>query len=435
MTCAKTYGDRVRQCGEVYMANRQKLNEKIIKQAAPMQRSYQIFDAEVIGFSVTVQTTGSKGFYLDYSAKGRPRRMKIGRWPDWSVVAAREKAKELRRSIDDGIDPLASREELRIAPRIPDLIDRYLREHAAHLAPLNTADQTSMLHKLVEPHWKNRLVEDIDPGDVEHLLDLIAAGRARPAKKQAKSRRKALQPAKPTPIRANRTGEVLRKMFNLAVAWKMRKDNPAASFRRRMETERERFLSPDEITRLGEALQAAEDQRAAAIVRMCMLTGARLGEVRTAQFEQFNLELLIWSKPAANTKQRRVHRVPISADTAALVRQRRMIVAKGSDWLFPGDALGASGKLKDQPVMEIRRFWAGIQKQANLPDVRIHDLRHTFASLLVSGGASLEMIGKLLGHSQMRTTQRYAHLIDAPLRAGGNAVGEMLKPRLRVVGE
>lgn len=415
------------------MANRQRLNEKLVKAAEPRARPYQLFDDEVLGFSAVIQKTGSRGFYLDYTIKGRQRRMAIGRWPEWSVAAARDRAKQLRRDIDDGIDPLAEREEIRAAPRIPDLIDRYLREHAAHLAPRNASDQASMLRKLVEPHWKHRLVAEIEPADVERLLGQIAEGRARPAKEKAKSRRKDLQPAKPTPIRANRVGEVLRKMFNLAVAWKMRADNPAEGFKRRVETERERFLSIEEITRLGDALHAAEDQRGAAIVRMCMLTGARLGEVRTARFEQFNLELGTWTKPAANTKQRRVHRVPISADTVALVRQRRVAVPNGCEWLFPGDAINADGVPKDQPVQDIRRFWTAIQAAAKLPDVRIHDLRHTFASLLVSGGASLEMIGKLLGHTQMRTTQRYAHLLDSPLRAGVDAVADIMKARPRVV--
>lgn len=415
------------------MAKRQHLNEKLVKAAEPRARPFQIFDDEVLGFSAVIQRTGSRGFYLDYTIKGRQRRMAIGRWPDWSVVAARERAKQLRRDIDDGHDPLAERKEIRAAPRIPELIDRYLREHAAHLAPLNAADQASMLHKLVLPHWKHRLVAEIEPSDVERILDMIAAGRARPAKDKAKSRRGKLAAARPTPIRANRAGEMLRKMFNLAITWKMRADNPTAGFRKRMETQRERFLTIAEITRLGDALHAAEDQRAASIVRMCMLTGSRLGEVRMARFEQFNLDLATWSKPAANTKQRRVHRVPISAETAALVRLRREAVPTGCDWLFPGDAVDENGVLKDQPVREIRRFWKGIQKAADLPDVRVHDLRHTFASLLVSGGASLEMIGKLLGHSQISTTQRYAHLFDSPLRAGVDAVGAIMKSRPRLV--
>jgi integrase len=203
-------------------------------------------------------------------------------------------------------------------------------------------------------------------------------------------------------------------------------DNPASGFKKRLENERERFLSQVEIGKLAEVLDAATDQRGAGIIRLCMLTGSRVGEVRQARFEQFNLELGSWSKPAASTKQRKIHRIPISAEVAAIVRQRQLLVPKGSAWLFPGDVPG-------QSVKEIRRFWINVQKDAKLPEVRIHDLRHTFASLLVSGGASLEMIGKLLGHSQMQTTQRYAHLMDSPLRAGVDAVASMFRPRPKIV--
>ena len=159
---------------------------------------------------------------------------------------------------------------------------------------------------------------------------------------------------------------------------------------------------------------------------MCMLTGARVGEVRTARFEQFNLDYVVWSKPASTTKQRKIHRVPISQEVVAIVRQRQLVAPKGNPWLFPGETVG-------KPVREIRRFWLKVQKDADLPDLHIHDLRHTFASLLVSGGASLEMIGKLLGHSQMQTTQRYAHLMDSPLRAGVDTVANLLRPRPRLV--
>ena len=114
------------------------------------------------------------------------------------------------------------------------------------------------------------------------------------------------------------------------------------------------------------------------------------------------------------------------ADSADQRRAPRRSAFIGNPWLFPGDTPG-------QPVKEIRRFWVGVQKQANLPGVRIHDLRHTFASLLVSGGASLEMIGKLLGHSQMTTTQRYAHLMDSPLRHGVNVVASIFRPRPQLV--
>jgi integrase len=139
------------------------------------------------------------------------------------------------------------------------------------------------------------------------------------------------------------------------------------------------------------------------------------------------IHMVIRAATAAFNNQCRIHRVPISHEAVALIRLRKEIVPKGCPFLFPGD-------VPDQPVGDPKRFWPKMQKVAQIPDVRIHDLRQTFASLPVSGGASLEMIGRLLGHTQIGTTQRYAHLIDAPLRAGVNAVGEMLKPRLKVVG-
>ncbi len=411
------------------MPKRQKLTEKLVKDAIPAEgRDYQIFDTELRGFAVCIYRSGGRAFTIDYRHAGRQRRMTFGRWPEWSVAAARVRAKELRRDIDAGYDPLAERDELREQPRIRDLIDRYLEEHASKLAKTNASDQRSMLEKLVAPHWTNKLVIDITKSDVDKLLTKVAEGRARPHKAKPNNRARKLQGAKPTPIRANRLGEVLRKAFNLSIEWGWRDDNPANGFYRRVESPRERFLTKPEIDRLAAALDKAEDQRAAGIIRICMLTGARVGEVRQSRFEQFNLDLMIWTKPAATTKQRKMHRVPISEDVAAIVRQRKLVVPETSPWLFPGDVPG-------QPVIEIRRFWKNIQREAQIEDVRIHDLRHTFASLLVSGGASLEMIGKLLGHTQMQTTQRYAHLLDAPLREGVNAVAGVFRPKLKVVGE
>ena len=409
------------------MVNRLKLNEKALRDAELRAGvSYQIFDTEVIGFAVRVQSSGARTFTIDYRHAGRQRRMNIGRWPEWSVTAARERAKELRRAIDEGRDPLAVREDFREAPRVKDMIDRYITEHLPKLAKNNAGDQVSMLRKMLEPAWGNKLVTEITKSDVARFLDFVAEGRPRPSKAKPNNRARKLQGHKPTPIRANRMGEVLRKMFTLAMEWEWRADNPAQGFHRRVEQARERFLGPEELTRIAAVLDNAEDQRGAAIIRMCMLTGARVGEVRTARFEQFNLDYAIWSKPAATTKQRKIHRVPISQEVVTILRQRQMIVPNGNPWLFPGEVVG-------QPVREIRRFWARVQKDADLPDVRIHDLRHTFASLLVSGGASLEMIGRLLGHSQMQTTQRCAHLMDSPLRAGVDTVASILRPRPRLV--
>ena len=352
------------------MPERIKLTEKVLRDATPMPgRDYQIFDSELRGFAVCIYRGGGRAFTLDYRHAGRQRRMTFGRWPEWSVAAARDRAKALRREIDVGVDPLAQRAEQRAAPRVSDLIERYCAEHLPKLCENSVADQTSALAKMVAPIWGRKLVTEITPTDVDKLLTKIAEGRARPHKEKPNNRARKLKGPKPTPVRANRIGEVLRKMFTLAIQWGWCEDNPAQRFHRRIETPRERFLSTEEIARLAAALDAAEDRRAADIIRMCMLTGARLGEVRQARFEQFNLEHMSWSKPPMMTKQRRAHRVPISEEVATIVRQRLFLVPKGSPWLFPGDTPG-------QPVKE-----------------------------------------------------RYAHLMDTPLRAGVDAVASAFRPK------
>jgi integrase len=217
-------------------------------------------------------------------------------------------------------------------------------------------------------------------------------------------------------------------MFNLAIRWEMRTDNPAASFIRNPENPRERFLDVTEIGWLSNVLNEHKNQRMADVIRLLMLTGARRGDVLNATWDQFDLDRAAWTKPAATTKQRKLHRTPLSSAAVQLLRTIRARTPEKCPWVFPGDAHG-------KPVQEIKRFWHDVRKKAELADIRIHDLRHTFASLLVSGGMSLPMIGKLLGHTQVQTTQRYAHLFDDPLRVGLNQVGEMLRPKLKLVSD
>ena len=201
------------------MVNRLRLNEKSVREAEPVKgRDYQIFDADVRGFAVCIYRSGSRAFTINYRQAGRQRRMTIGRWHEWSTTAARERAKDLRREIDAGGDPLGQKETGRDAPRFKNLIYRYTEVHLPHLSALNAYNQKSMLAKMVAPDWGNKLVTEITPYDVEKLLNKVAAGQARPSKAKPNNRARKLQGAKPTPVRANRTGEVLRKMFTYAVS-------------------------------------------------------------------------------------------------------------------------------------------------------------------------------------------------------------------------
>ena len=155
------------------MVNRQKLSEKVLRDAEPAEgRDYQIFDTEVRGFALCIYRGGGRAFTLDYRYAGRQRRMTFARWPEWGVTAARERAKVLRREIDAGGDPLATRDAKREAPRVSDLVKRYVEMHLPHLAALNATDQRSMMEKFIDPTWGSMLVTEVSSYDVE-LLSLI----------------------------------------------------------------------------------------------------------------------------------------------------------------------------------------------------------------------------------------------------------------------
>ena len=244
------------------------------------------------------------------------------------------------------------------------------------------------------------------------------------------------------PVRANRMIEVVRKAFNLALRWGWRADNPATGVHRNPEEKRARYLSADEILRLSEALAAHPEKTSANAIRLLMLTGARRSEVLGARWDTFDLEAGVWVKPSAHTKQRKEHRVPLSAASVALIKEMKPDAS--GPYVFPG----VDGK----PLTDIKRTWLSVCRRAGLAEetpkrtrggnvilskddkplmnwratARIHDLRHTYASILASEGSSLPIIGALLGHTQPQTTARYAHLLDDPLRAATERVGSLM---------
>jgi integrase len=224
---------------------------------------------------------------------------------------------------------------------------------------------------------------------------------------------------------ANRVVAVLSKMFNLAVRWSLRSDNPAKGIERNAENKRKRYLTGEELTRLTAALAEHADTQTANIVRLLLLTGCRKGEALAARWADLNLDAGVWTKPGSTTKQRTDHVTPLSPETVELLSGVRAAQLKASgrrgigEFVFPGP--GGTGHQVD-----IKKGWASLCKVAKITGLRTHDLRHSFASFLVSGGASLPLIGALLGHSNPTTTARYTHLFDDPLRAAVKKVGGII---------
>ena len=379
---------------------REKISDKLVRATEPPagRISTTIWDTEVVGFGFCITQAGARSFVLRYRIDNRERRLTIGSYPDWSVTAAREEAKAIKRLVDIGRDPLQERDDRRSAPTVADLAKRYLEEHASHKAEHAYRDQTAMFSRLVLPRIGRMKVTEVKHADIDQLHREIS---------------------KRTRIQANRVAQVLRKMFNLAIRWEYRTDNPVTGLVFNAEVPRNRYLSPEEIRRLTDVLAEHPNQRCANVIRLLLLTGARRGEAMNATWDQFDLDNGVWTKPSSHTKQRREHRVPLSQAAAILLREIRAGQPRFCRFVFPGET-------PDHPLTEIKGFWDRVRTRAGIPDVHIHDLRHTYASILVSSGLSLPIIGALLGHTQTQTTARYSHLFDHPLREATERVSAVV---------
>jgi integrase len=199
----------------------------------------------------------------------------------------------------------------------------------------------------------------------------------------------------------------------------MRGDNPAKGIPKNSEERRERYLSQAEIAAVSKALADYPSQNAANAVRWLLLTGCRKSEALAMTWDQVDWDAGAWIKPSAHTKQKKTHRVPLSAPALQLLRDVAQSQRQGERFVFPGRKPG-------EPLKQLHTVWNHVREQAGVEDVRLHDLRHTYASILVSAGLSLPMIGALLGHTQQATTQRYAHLFDDPLREATERVGAVV---------
>ena len=383
-----------------------KLNKQVIATTKPQDREAIIWDREVPGLGLRVTPNGAKSFILKTRiGRGRSAPIKkptLGKVGDLTLDQARIKAREWKVLAASGIDPTRNKKET--GRTVADLCSEYVEAHVPRKR--SGDDDRAKITQHILPRLGRRLVKDVTFSDIERLHRTM----------------------RKTPYAANRTVTLLSTMFSLAVKWDWLDRNPAKGIERYPEEKRSRFLSSDEINRLSQALvdyvvtaaRADQAQKAADAIRLLMLTGARRSEVLSARWDMFNLDTGVWTKPSSHTKHKKEHRVPMSPSALRLLDeiQHRTV---GSHYVFPS----RSGSMHPH-LMELKKSWIKICKLAGLEGLRIHDLRHTYASILVSEGASLPIIGALLGHTQVQTTHSYAHLMDDPLRTATARVAEVI---------
>jgi integrase len=394
------------------------LTDSQVRRLPTPERGNKIhYDDAVAGFGCRVTAAGARSFIFNYVVKatGRERRYTIGQFPDWSTVLARQEARRLRQEVSRGGDPLGDIETAREAPTVADLIARFRQEHLPRKRPSTRAAYEIALNLHIAPALGHLKLADVSYADIDKLHRHVTH-TIQPLKKGGK---------RGGPTVANRVVAIVSRMFSLAQRWHMHEGlNPAQHVERNAEIKRKRYLSGEELGRLTTALAAYPNQQTANVVRLLLLTGARRGEVLSARWADLDLTTGIWTKPGSTTKQKSDHVIPLSAPARQLLADIRDSQLRGNPKRPLGEYVFPNGQ---GHVREFKKSWASICKAAEIRGLRVHDLRHSFASQLASGGASLPLIGALLGHSNPSTTSRYAHLFTDPQRAAVEKIGAIVE--------
>lgn len=377
--------------------------ERITKRAVDgLALGEQLWDAELRGFGVRRQK-GRPYYFVSYRAAGRRRWITLGPHGPLTPESARKEALKVLGDVARGGDPAAHRDSDRAAGNVENLAARFLKDYAAQHNKKSSAREYERLARLhIVPALGSLRINDVTPADIDRWHANF----------------------KTNPVAGNRALALLKHMFNLAERWGLRTlTNPARQIDMFPERPRERLITAAELARLGTALENAQSNNTehpsvVACIKLLILTGARLSEVLKLKWEHVDFERSVLRLPDSKTGAKTI---PLGAP--ALKVLSGLFERKQGDFVCPGHR-------PDTHFVGIQRPWRRIRNTAGLPDLRIHDLRHGFASMAAMSGDSLFLIGKILGHKQSSTTERYAHLQDDPVRAVADRTAQKLSAAL-----
>ncbi|MCY4397552.1 MAG: site-specific integrase [Rhodospirillaceae bacterium] len=377
-----------------------KITKRTVDALDPQERERVVWDDDLKGFGVRVHPSGRKVYFVKTRFRGRAVKVTIGPHGAVTPADARTRAAEIMSDARAGKDPAARGAANANAPTMRELGKRFLEEYVpSHCKPSTAGEYRRSVTLFIDPRIGRFRVPDIQRKDIAALHHGM----------------------RETPYQANRTLGVLSKMFNMAEVWGLRPDgsNPCRHVKRFREEKRERFLSDDEYRRLGETLKeverdGSETPAAVAAIRLLMLTGCRLSEVQKLRWEHIDLNAGELRLPESKSGPKTVH----LGDPAVAVL-RGISRKDGNPWVI-------AGRKPDSHLTDLQHPWRRIRARAGLEDVRIHDLRHSFASGGLLVGEGLPMIGKLLGHTQVQTTARYAHLANDPVKSAANRIANRI---------
>ncbi len=404
-----------------------KLTKKAVEALAPPPRGAfaqtELWDTELNGFHVRVAPTGRRVYRFKFRTAGRQVIATLGEHGVITAEQARERARVLAGAVAEGRDPTAERkaaaeaaqEQARRAVTVSELIDLYLTEGPA-LNPAKRARSWEHDRSCLNAHVRTTLgklqIANIRRGDIEAMMAGVIQGKTARREKLPKAR--AVLNIRGGPAAARAAVVATQTMFQWALQRELMETNPAKGIRKPPAGRRETFLSDEQVSRLFATINDMErDGRLVPTfgdtVRLLALTGCRRSEIERLEWSEIDFERGVIFLPALRSKTGK-KTIPLGAPALAILAQRKS-VAGASPYVFPSLTGG------DGPANSLGKNWGRVRAAAGLPNVRIHDLRHTLASFLVARGASLPVIGRVLGHTNAVTTQRYAHLQTDPLRA------------------
>lgn len=404
------------------MANeRVRITKRLIDSLVRDGTNQIVRDTEVRGFAVQMSPTGFVTYTLRYRFDGRQRKYKIGvHGAPWTPDTARAEANILLGRLANGVDPQQEKFDARDGLTVAELGDLYLEKglYAAKQSSIGQARGNIENH--IKPLIGARRVSTIRRSDITQLLRDVADGRTRRIRKTG---HRGLSRVTGGRGAASQTVTTLSAMLGFAVNEELRDDNPGIGIKKFQGKKLERFLSPQELARLGEALAAAqalgvESVYALAALRLLILTGCRKNEILTLKRGDIDVYHRCLRLPDSKTGAKTVH---LGAPALRVIAELPQV--EGNPYLLPGRNDGTH-------LTNLQKVWARIRKSAALDNVRIHDLRHSFASVGASAGDSLPIIGKLLGHRSAKTTERYMHINDAPVMSAAERISEEIAAHL-----
>ncbi|MEE2527196.1 site-specific integrase [Hyphobacterium sp. HN65] len=381
------------------------ITKRIVDAAKPGET---LWDGDLPGFGLRVTAKGVKSYVLKYRARGQQRWLTIGQHgkpmpadveavgaSTWTPSAARNEAMRLLGRVRDGADPAGENQTARKAETLAQFAKRYEREH-------------------IEAHLKKRTIEDAKRNLKKHILPALGKLKVRDITRDDVARFH--RSMRETPYAANRCLALISHMLSSAERWGVSPNGSTVCrhITKYKEKQRKRYLSADELKGLGVALGEADakgmNPQGLAIIRLLIFTGARRLEISALRWDEVDFE-----RGAIHLRDSKAGQKSVPLGPPALAILNKLERVEGSPWVFPA----ISG---DSHYQGLGKLWREIRKMAKLDDVRLHDLRHTFASFGAAGGQSLPIIGALLGHKQSATTQRYAHLSNDPLQLAATRI-------------